>query len=604
MNRARNHPIGADTKPTRPRLDVSLSVWVSGICLLAVVPMLVFSALILYRDIAEQQRRGLAALERRATVTAAAIGHELDSVFTELTILSLVDSARQGDLEALHGLAVRVVAADPRIASISLSARSGAQPFITSRPFGAVLPDSNVAALLQPLFEGSDRVVGPLVVGAVSKQAVVGVARPIDLGRVGVFALRAVVRHEAIGARLNEQAWPADWTATIIDQNGIIIARSRDADRFVGHAATPGLLERAKESQSAFHAITKDGVATVASAAPVPASGWHVVVGQPRAALEAQVRDSITTVLVLGALCAALGIGAASFFGRATGRHLRRVVGAHVGGAAMPVTAVGIKEVGEVADALTVARETAAKAFAELVTARELAVTQLRERTDMLDVLAHEVRQPLNNASAALQQARRVFQQGAPPGMAAPLRRTEGVLGEVVASIDNTLAVASLLVGEHHVQRGDVDIDTLVGVAIADMPADQMSRVRVERVARTRTASMEPHLMRLALRNLLSNALKFSPPGSPVIVRISDSDEPLAVIVDVIDAGTGIDDALLPRLFDRGERKRQKLGGRRQGLGLYIVRRVMQLHGGSVTLARNGDGGTTMRLVVAQGGEE
>jgi signal transduction histidine kinase len=135
-------------------------------------------------------------------------------------------------------------------------------------------------------------------------------------------------------------------------------------------------------------------------------------------------------------------------------------------------------------------------------------------------------------------------------------------------------------------------------VAIADMAADQVARVRVERVTGTRTASMEPNLMRLALRNLLSNALKSSPQESPVTVRISDSDEPLAVIIDVIDSGIGIDSGLLPRLFERGGTER--VPGRRQGLGLYIVRRVMQLHGGSVTLERNGADGTTMRLTIVQ----
>lgn len=87
-------------------------------------------------------------------------------------------------------------------------------------------------------------------------------------------------------------------------------------------------------------------------------------------------------------------------------------------------------------------------------------------------------------------------------------------------------------------------------------------------------------------------------------MRIADSDEPLAVIFDVIDSGPGIDGDLLPRLFDRGDRKGQPLGGRRKGLGLYIVRRVMQLHGGAVTLQGNGTQGTIMRLFVVQNTDE
>jgi signal transduction histidine kinase len=143
----------------------------------------------------------------------------------------------------------------------------------------------------------------------------------------------------------------------------------------------------------------------------------------------------------------------------------------------------------------------------------------------------------------------------------------------------------------------DSDSDALIEGPIADMPRDQRDRVVIERATNTRTASMEPGLMRLALRNLLSNALRCSPAGSPVVVRVSDSDEPLALILDVIDRGAGIADELLPTLFQRGSKRP---GGRRQGLGLYIVRRVMELHRGSVLVERTSAGGTTMRLVINQ----
>lgn len=294
MNEAPASPSSpAGTRPGRaghPR--VSLAVWVSAVSLLALLPMLAFSAWMLYRDVTEQQRQGIESLGRRATTAAAAVGHQLDGVFTALGALALTDGARRGDLPALHALAVRTVEADHRLASISLSAESGRQPFITSRPFGSELPPSNATAMLLPLFQGAERVVSPLVVGAVSQQPVVGVARPIELGLNGTFALRAAVRLDAIGARFNEQNWPAEWTAAIIDQNGIIIARSRDAERYIGQPSTPGLLESLRNNHGIFHATTKEGLATVASGAAVPGTGWYVVVGRPAAALDAQVRDS------------------------------------------------------------------------------------------------------------------------------------------------------------------------------------------------------------------------------------------------------------------------------------------------------------------------
>jgi PAS domain S-box-containing protein len=231
----------------------------------------------------------------------------------------------------------------------------------------------------------------------------------------------------------------------------------------------------------------------------------------------------------------------------------------------------------------------------------------LAERSEMLNVLAHEVRQPLNNASAALQSAAAALaDEHSRSNAAERLQRAQGVMQAVMSGVDNTLAVATLLGSGQPVLRQDtdVDIDTLLAVAVGDMPLAERDRVHIERVAETRTASMDMGLLRLALRNLLANALRYSPPGSTVTLRVADSDQPLALVLDVIDQGGGIEPELLPRLFERGTRGRHPSGRASHGLGLYIVRRVLELQGGRAELVATGDGGTTMRLWIAQGGSE
>ena len=226
----------------------------------------------------------------------------------------------------------------------------------------------------------------------------------------------------------------------------------------------------------------------------------------------------------------------------------------------------------------------------------------LRERSEMLDVMAHEVRQPLNNASAAMQSAALAL-DGLSERVATPrLARARAVLAQVLASIDNTLAVAALLGGAQPIERADTDIDALLCVAIADVPQPQRQRIDVQRHTPARTASMDMGLMRLALRNLLNNALQHSPADTPVLVHLRDSDEPLALLIDVEDAGGGLPAELLPRLFERNIHLGQARvrSGQGLGLGLYIVGRVMALHGGAVQLQANGPQGVTMRLVVSQ----
>ncbi|URI08071.1 PAS domain S-box protein [Aquincola tertiaricarbonis] len=232
--------------------------------------------------------------------------------------------------------------------------------------------------------------------------------------------------------------------------------------------------------------------------------------------------------------------------------------------------------------------------------AAELA-TLLQERSNMLDVMAHEVRQPLNNASAALQGAATAMAGLTDQVALQRVTRAQAVMGHVLASIDNTLAVASLLGRAGPIERSDTDIDTLVAVCVADMPAAERHRVVVERVTSTRTALMDMSLMRLALRNLLSNALKYSPAGAPVTVRLSDSDEPLALLIDVTDQGPGVPPELASRLFERGVRGHHPGGPAGLGLGLYIVRRVMELHRGRVLVVEPPPtSGLTIRLVIEQ----
>jgi PAS domain S-box-containing protein len=234
----------------------------------------------------------------------------------------------------------------------------------------------------------------------------------------------------------------------------------------------------------------------------------------------------------------------------------------------------------------------------------------LAERSQMLDILAHEVRQPLNNASAALQSAAGALSTVDDQAASPRLSRAQSVLSQVLSSIDNTLAVASLLARPDPIERDDTDIDALLAVTIADMPPTERERVRVERSTSLRTASMDMSLMRLALRNLLSNALRYSAPGSAVVMHLSDSDDPLALVIDVGDDGPGIPASSLPSLFDRGSPRsaggdsalvpKRESAGQGLGLGLYIVRRVMELHGGTVSVLRNSPQGVTMRLTIVQ----
>ncbi len=226
----------------------------------------------------------------------------------------------------------------------------------------------------------------------------------------------------------------------------------------------------------------------------------------------------------------------------------------------------------------------------------------LKERDDMLDMLAHEVRQPLNNASAALQSATAALLGTGQDRATARLQRAQKVLGDVLNGVDNTLAATALLSSAGSVARQAIEVEALLGFVVADLPLDQRSRVQLQPAADLDEVTVDLGLMRLALRNLLANALKYSPAPLPVVLHVFVQQDPSAehggaepcVVWEVADQGPGFALTQGRDPFARGSRG--ATGG--NGLGLYIARRVMEMHGGSIELARNTGAGSMVRLSV------
>lgn len=223
------------------------------------------------------------------------------------------------------------------------------------------------------------------------------------------------------------------------------------------------------------------------------------------------------------------------------------------------------------------------------------------ERHRSSQVLAHEVRQPLHNAAVSLQAAHAALSdlaEGAEARRA--VAQAQAVIRRVSASLDNTVAAASLLAGDGRVTRHEVELEMLVGLCLGDLPPDARARVQVEHRADVRSARMEPGLVRLALRNLLINATLYAPGGSPVVLRLLDSDEPLALVLEVADQGPGLPEDVRASLFEPDTQVPAPSVAPGHGLGLHIVQRVALLHGGSLTWQPNEPAGSVFRLTLPQ----
>jgi signal transduction histidine kinase len=106
--------------------------------------------------------------------------------------------------------------------------------------------------------------------------------------------------------------------------------------------------------------------------------------------------------------------------------------------------------------------------------------------------------------------------------------------------------------------------------------------------------------VRLILHNLLDNAVKLAPQGSVVRVRLSVTATHATIVVD--DEGPGVDDADLPRIFDRFYRGRRLAHAGGTGLGLFIARQLVVRHGGTITVANRDVRGTSFTITLPRGG--
>jgi len=128
----------------------------------------------------------------------------------------------------------------------------------------------------------------------------------------------------------------------------------------------------------------------------------------------------------------------------------------------------------------------------------------------------------------------------------------------------------------------------------------ETSRVRVEIPDELPPVLADPDRLERILTNLISNALKYSSPGTEVVVRLSAQDT--EVVTRVIDHGPGIPPEELPNLFQRYARTREAREHREGlGLGLYITKHLVEAHGGRIWVESGGGEGEHVQLHVAGG---
>lgn len=225
----------------------------------------------------------------------------------------------------------------------------------------------------------------------------------------------------------------------------------------------------------------------------------------------------------------------------------------------------------------------------------------VRVRDHFVSVASHELRTPLSAMLGYTQLAKRRLQRSGTAGeteveMLGMVEKQAFRLNQMVTSM---LDLSRIETGQLSIERADADLAGILQ-QIVDELQPTLARHRIELKCPPRPVVIEGDRLRLeqVVQNLIQNAAKYSPDGGPIRVRLTE-EEGMARI-DVTDRGIGIPEAAIPRLFQRFYRApnadSQQYSG--MGIGLYVVKEIVNLHGGTVTVqSKEGEGSTfTIRL--------
>jgi len=232
--------------------------------------------------------------------------------------------------------------------------------------------------------------------------------------------------------------------------------------------------------------------------------------------------------------------------------------------------------------AALLAREQAARAEADAAN---------RAKDEFLAVVSHELRTPLNAVYgwARMLQAGQISGEEARRALATIVRNANAQL----QLIDDLLDVSRIIAGKMRLAVRAVDLRAVVEAALDTVrPAAEAKGIRLQSVLDPRAAPItgDPDRLQQVVWNLLMNAVKFTARGGRVQVHLQRVNSHVEIVVS--DTGQGIAAGVLPFIFDRFRQADSSSTRHHAGLGvgLALVKHLVELHGGSVTVQSPGEG--------------
>ena len=568
-----------------------------------IVPLAVMSGIGLYA-LAHQQRvqAERVGLELDRAV-ATAVDAELRSSVSVLESLATTPTLDRHDLAGFRERARRVLETQPQWAAVMLADRSATRVVDTRFSPGAPLPPIAERASFDRVVETRAPAVGNLARGHDGRW-LFPVRVPVVRDRELRYVLTAVVKPEEVREVVTRHGLPGDWVISIFDANGRRVARSRAHEENLAGEASPTLraLMAAGGREGFGETYTLEGDHIYTPYSRIEPNGWSAALGIPTTMVEAAVYRSVAVYGGGVTISIALGIVAVIGVARSINRpiaDLRAAAQALGRRAALRPPETAIQEIREVAAALVTAAEEHARGEAhreELLhrerEARATAEAADRAKEEFLAVLSHELRTPLN----AVYGWARMLRTGQVRGEAQLTRALEAIernANAQVQLVDDLLDVSRVITGKMRLDVRAVDLKQVVEAAVdAVRPAAEAKTIRVQSVLDPRAGPItgDPDRLQQVVWNLLMNAVKFTPKGGRVQVSLQRVNSHVEIVVS--DSGQGIAPDILPAIFERF-RQADSSSTRVHsglGLGLALVKHLVELHGGTVVARSAGEG--------------
>ncbi len=598
-------PSGMPAQAQWPRRPIALRRLLVALALGSLLPICAFAAVVVWRLAGEERSN----IERRllygARLLASDLDREIAATFRTLRALAESDRLDAGALDAFDRDARRVLATQPSWRAVLLSTPGGDHLLNTLNPPGSAPEHTFDPESLARAVKTREPAVGNLARRPEGWSIALRVP-VIRAGRVK-YVLTALMTPDGIAEVAARGARPKEeWTRVITDAAGVVVARTREPERFVGERGSASYLDATRASTEAVYRDTAlDGAEVYLAFSRASVSGWTAGVALPRDVVEGPARRSMLAVIGAGLALLVLSVAGAIVMSRRLSAGIASAATAAetlAQGGRPEVAPSRVAELARLAEALDrsagLLRARQAERdelLAHAEAARAQAETASRAKDEFLAMLGHELRNPLSPIVTALQLIRT---RGT--GHPRELAIIERQVSHMSRLVEDLLDVSRITRGKIALHPELVELSSVVAKAIemaAPLLEARAHRLEVDVPSAGLAVRGDPVRLAQVVANLLTNAAKYTPPGGHV--KVHASRDGAEVTLAVSDDGQGLTAELLPQVFDlfvQGPRSPDRHEGG-LGLGLTLVRSLVAAHGGTVE-ARSAGAGRGSTFVV------